>query len=458
MIQANNKGKIIRIGVVGLGYVGFTTALAFTSRGFEVICFDRDGSKVDSLNQGSSPYFEKGTDNLLDSAIVANLVVGVSSIGELVGRSDVTFICVGTPSSHDGKVDLDQVKTVSRELGVAIRSKRSYHHFIVKSTVPPGTTAGSVRDMLEVHSGKKYGVDFGLAMCPEFMKQGSALEDTFEPDRLVFGTVHEPTKQLLLSLYDDYDSPKLFVSPKTAEMIKYVSNSFLATKISFANEMANLCEMNGADVDLVFQGVGLDSRINPTFFRAGIGYGGSCFLKDVRGIINIADADGLDLKILKAVDEVNNTQYLRLIEILEEYGPLKSKTIALLGLAFKPETDDVRESRSLLVARRLLDRGAELRVYDPKAMDNFRKALGLTEDEMEKVHHSNSAVDALGGADAALLLTEWDEFNNLTERDFVENMNRPILIDGRRMFAQRFFHELEYRTIGAHKSTKYTEG
>ena len=433
----------VRVSVIGTGYVGFASALTFSARGFFTYCVDKVPGKIERINAGISPIYEPGADELLSKAISKGLIKGTTDPVRAVTETDITFICVGTPSDGSGRVDLGQIEAAARELGDVMRYHNKYHVFIVKSTVPPGTTAGVVGPIIEERSGKRTGKDFGLGMCPEFLKEGSAVKDSLYPDRLILGVSDERCERALRRLYRDFDCPKLVKDVTAAEMVKYCSNSFLATKISFANEFANLCEAMNVDVDDVFDGVGLDGRISPHFFRAGAGFGGSCFPKDVRGIIEAAKDRKVEMRILDAVMDVNECQYMRVIEKLERHGPVSGKTIAVLGLAFKPGTDDVRETRSLPIIRYLLEAGARVRAYDPEAAENF-KEFGLK----GEITYVPGWRDALRGADAVVISTEWPEFSEITERDMVELMTRPVVVDGRRIFVGREFGEVKYDTIG----------
>lgn len=433
-----------KISVLGSGYVGMATALTFSSRGYVTLCVDREADKVDNINIGIPPMFETGVAELTLEMVTKGVLRATTDLNEAVVESDITFICVGTPSGDDGRPDLSQVEGACIELGTALKRKDGFHVVIVKSTVPPGTTFETVRPLMERWSGKRAGRDLGIAMCPEFLKEGSALQDSLHPDRLIFGVMDGRTEEILREIYHDFNCAKLVRDITSAEMIKYCSNAFLATKISFANEFANLCERLGADVADVFEGVALDKRISPLFFNAGVGFGGSCFPKDVRGMISLAKDRGIDMKILNAVVEVNRGQFYSVIEKLEEYGTVVGKTVSVLGLAFKPGTDDVRETRSLPVIETLLLKGAQVKAYDPQAMDNFRK-LGVE----GSIIYTKDHREALKNSHAAIFLTEWEEFGNIKEEEFLQLMERPLIIDGRRIFISSGFRKVEYRAIGS---------
>ncbi len=332
--------------------------------------------------------------------------------------TDITFICVGTPSSSNGSINLEYVKSAAKEIGNVLTSKNNFHIVVVKSTVIPGVTEGVVKPIIE-ESGKKAFEDFGLATNPEFLREGSAFRDFFNPDRIVIGVKDNRTRMILEKLYSSFSCPKIFTDIKTAEMIKYISNAFLATKISFANEIGNICKRLSIDVYAVFKGVGLDHRINSAFFRAGIGFGGSCFPKDVKALIRFAEELGEDPRILRAVIEVNEKQPLRMIELLKKYFTnLKGKKIGVLGLAFKPGTDDVRESRAIPIVSELLNEGAIVVAYDPKAMGNFKRLF-------PQIEYAGSGDKVVRRSDAILIVTDWKEFEEL-------DYTGKIVIDGRR--------------------------
>jgi len=378
---------------------------------------DTDESKVAQLNSGKTPIYEPDLERLLQEN--HQKISATTDTRTAVLNSDITFICVGTPSNPDGSINLDFVLSASHDVGRALHDTPGYHVVIVKSTVLPGTTTGHVKDALEEVSGKKAFLDFGLASNPEFLREGSAVEDFLRPDRIVVGVSDSRSQQVLEELYADFTCPKLFSSIPVAEMIKYVSNASLATKISFANEIGNICKKHGIDTEEVFRGVGMDHRINPAFFRSGIGFGGSCFPKDVRALIARAQELGVDPKILRNVAEVNEEQPLKLITLLEKHVPeLKGKKIGVLGLAFKPDTDDIRDSRAIPIVEKLLQKGATVLAYDPMAMGNFKKIFPT-------INYASSARDVLA-ADAVLIATEWRDFENL-------DYSGKIVIDGRRV-------------------------
>jgi len=396
--------------------VGAITGACFAELGNEVVFVDNDPRKVSIISEGRSPIYEPGLEDVLQRNLER-----ISATGDTRGAvlsTDVTFICVGTPSREDGSIDLSFVEQVSRDIGDALKDKEG-HVVVVKSTVLSGSTENVVGRTMEEVSGKRAHAGFGLASNPEFLREGSAVHDVFHPDRVVLGTEDAMSLRVLEELYDPFDCPVLVTDIATAEMIKYVSNAFLATKISFANEVGNLCKHRGLDTAKVFEGVGLDHRISPQFFRSGIGFGGSCFPKDVRALLSQMHESGLSQGILDAVVAGNEAQPLRAVELLKGHLPdLKGKRVGILGLAFKPDTDDIRESRAVPIIERLLEEGAEVIAYDPLAADNF-KAL------FPAIAYASSAAEALD-SDAVIIATEWKEFEDL-------DYDGKTVIDGRRV-------------------------
>ena len=407
----------MKISIIGCGYVGAVTGACFAALGHDIVFVELDSDKIAAINAGRAPIYEPGLDELLQKH--SSGITATDDLADAVCHTEVTFICVGTPSRQDGSIDLTYVRSAAAEIGRILKEKRDYQTVIVKSTVLPGTAEGVVLPILEAESGKRGFLDFGLASNPEFLREGSALADFFMPDRIVIGASDDRSRCLLEELYSPIDCPKMITAIPVAEMIKYVSNAFLATKISFANEIGNICKQMGIDTAEVFRGVGMDHRINPAFFQSGIGFGGSCFPKDVRALIAKAEEVGVEPKILKDVIEVNEEQPLKLLELLTVHVPdLDRKTIGLLGLAFKPNTDDVRESRAIPIVETLLRKGATVLAYDPMAMGNFRKIY-------PQINYVSTAADALA-ADAVLITTEWKEFEDL-------NYSGKTVIDGRRI-------------------------
>ena len=407
----------MNISIIGCGYVGTVTGAGFAELGNDVTLVDIDENKVNTLNSARSPIFEPGLEKLITKNI--ERLHATMDLRE-IEYSDISFICVGTPSNDDGSIDLGYIKSAAEDIGKVLKNKTSFHLVVVKSTVVPGTTEEVVRPIIERASNKE---DFGVAMNPEFLREGSAVEDFFNPDRIVFGAEDESSKAILEELYESFNCLKLCTDIKTAEMIKYACNSFLAAKISFANEIGNVCKTLGIDTYNVFKGVGLDHRINPAFFRAGIGFGGSCFPKDVKALIAKAEQLGESPKILRAVVEVNEGQPLKMIELLRKHVPdLRGTRIGVLGLSFKPDTDDIRESRAVPVVERLIEEGATVIAYDPLAMDFFKRLFPLVE---------YASPEEVLNTDAVLIVTEWQEFESLDYRG-------RIVIDGRRVAKARY--------------------
>lgn len=411
----------ITLCIVGCGYVGCVTGVCFADMGCEVTLVDIDPCKVNSINEGQAPIYEPGLEHLIQKN--RKRLSATIDLKAAVREADLTFVTVGTPSNADGSIDLTYILHACEEIGSVLREKDGFPIVIIKSTVFPGTTDGRVRQILEDHSGKKAGIDFGLGSNPEFLREGNAILDFLNPDRIVIGADDIFTEDLLRKIYNSIDSPVFVTSVRTAEMIKYTSNAVLATKISFANEIGNLCKKLGVDSKTVFEGVGMDCRLNPAFFRTGIGFGGSCFPKDIKALIAGSRDIGENLKILNAVFETNELQPLKLLSILRHHVPdLHGKIIGVLGLSFKPDTDDIRESRAIPIVANLISMGASVVAYDPAAMENFEKIF-------PQVTYVPSAKDVLD-TDAVLILTEWRDFELL-------DYSGKIVIDGRRIEAAR---------------------
>jgi len=438
-----------RISVFGLGYVGLTFSTCLASKGFNVIGVDVDEVKVNSINLGELPFYEPGLKDLLSNVLSEKFFYATTSHSEAVLNSSVSFICVGTPSKPDGSIDLKYVEQVSSDIGMALKDKDEYHLIVVRSTVTPGTTRSLVKNVVEKYSGKTCGVDFGLCMNPEFLREGSAINDIFNSDRIVIGEFDSKSgdllKKLYVEFYGDNLPPILRTTIENAEFIKYANNAFLAMKISFINEIANICErIKGADVTVIAKGLGLDHRINPRFLNAGLGWGGSCFPKDVKALISFARKLDYNPLLLSAVNEVNKLQPYRAVEMAKKLiGDLKDRRIAILGLSFKPGTDDMRNAVSIKIINKLIEEGAIVIAYDPAAMDNAKRIFG------DSIEYASSIFDCLRDADCAILVTEWSEFRDLTPEDFIEHMRIPAVIDGRRMFhPKEFSSKLKFAAIG----------
>jgi len=440
---------LYRISIVGTGYVGLCTAVGFASKGYDVITSTYNPKKAELINKGTPPFFEPGLEELLKKAVSEGCLRCVLEREEAVLNTDITFIAVATPSQPDRRINLQHVQTSAREIGEALNKKSTYHLVVVKSTVVPGTAQNLVKPMLEKHSNKRCGTDFGLCMNPEFLREGSAIYDTLHPDRIIIGEHDKTSGDTLQNLYQEFCSeelpPIIRTNLPTAELIKYTNNAFLATKISLINEVANICEkIPSTDINIVANAIGLDPRIGPLFLSAGLGYGGSCLPKDVRALIALSKDLGYDPVLLNAVEEVNNTQPHKVIDLAKKLiGDLQGRRIAILGLAFKPNTDDVREAVSIKVINKLLEKRANPVTYDPVATTNAKKFLG------NRVEYASSAIECIKGADCCIIATEWDEFKQLKPEDFVKNMRVATVVDGRRIYdPEEYSRKLKFAAVG----------
>ncbi len=459
----------VKITITGTGYVGLVTAAVFADKGFSVVALDIDQDKVDAVNKGETFFFEPNLPPLIQRVVLKKkTLTATTNIAESLKSSDVTFICVGTPSLEDGSCDLQYIEQSARDIGRAIKEKNDYHLVIAKSTIVPGTTRNLIKKAIEEESGKKAGEGFGLCMSPEFLREGQSVHDTIYPDRIIIGEYDKKSGEMLEGIFrvlysekiDEFSKnweaiynkqvhcPKILrLSLETAECIKYANNSFLATKISFINEFANICErIDGVDINNVAKGIGFDFRINPNFLRAGAGFGGSCFPKDVRAIMKFAKDIDFEPNILKSVIDINTHQTKRMVELAEEkLETLSGKVVCILGLSFKPETDDMRNAPSIKIIEQLLSKNARIIAYDPKAMSEAKKKDSIG----DKITYANSIQDALKDSDICMLITEWAEFKNLEPKDF-KSMKNPILIDGRRIYEpEKFMKEgIRYSGIG----------
>ena len=438
----------MNISVIGTGYVGLITAITFAKKGHKVICVDISAERVDAINHAKPPFFEPGLDEYLRDLVGAHSLWATSNTEEAVNNSDMTFICVGTPHLPDGSQDLTYVTKCAKDIGAALKTKDGYHLVVVKSTVEPGTTKLTVLPLLCEAAGKEEGKEFSCAHNPEFLREGTALADSFNPDRIIMGVLDDSSRELLLDLYSNFECPKLVVDTNTSEMIKYASNAFLATKISFANEMANICQKLGVDVAEMFKGVTMDHRINPHFFNAGCGFGGSCFPKDISALIHVAKNQGVQTPLMNSVMSVNDVQPLKCLELAKTSGELSGKSVAVLGLAFKPGTDDVRETRALPLIQALLKEGAKVTGYDPQAIENFKKLLPEA-----SVEYTDDAYVAITGKDIAFVQCDWNEIRLLEPKKIKELMKTPVVIDGRRTFDPKIMegHGITYKAIGLGK-------
>ena len=439
----------MNIAIVGTGYVGLVSGTCFADTGANVTCIDVDEKKIERLNNGEIPIYEPGLDELVVKNVKAGRLKFSSDLASVLNDQEIVFSAVGTPPDEDGSADLKYVLQVAKTIG---ENLNRYLVVVTKSTVPVGT-ARKVRETIQAELDKR-GVDitFDVASNPEFLKEGNAIKDVMSPDRVVVGIESEKAKKPLTKLYKPFlinNFRVIFMDIPSAEMTKYAANSMLATRISFMNDIANLCELVGADVNMVRQGIGADTRIGRKFLYAGCGYGGSCFPKDVKALIKTADKAGYSMEVLKAVERVNERQkHVLFNKLVKAYGDekeLKGKTIALWGLSFKPETDDMRESTALVIIDSLLKAGCNIRAYDPVAMDECKRRLPDA-----PITYCRDMYDAVLDADAMLLLTEWKEFRLPTWAVIKKEMIRPLVIDGRNIFDIEELEEngFEYHCIG----------
>ena len=435
----------MNIAIVGTGYVGLVSGTCFAEMGVNVTCVDVNEEKIRSLQEGKVPIYEPG----LDEMVLRNQREGrlhfTTDLTSCLDDVEVVFSAVGTPPDEDGSADLQYVLEVARTVG---RNMNKYLVLVTKSTVPVGTAKkvkAAIQEELE-----KRGVDipFDVASNPEFLKEGAAIKDFMSPDRVVVGVESDRAKELMTRLYRPFllnNFRVIFTDIPSAEMIKYAANSMLATRISFMNDIANLCELVGADVNMVRKGIGSDTRIGSKFLYPGCGYGGSCFPKDVKALIKTAEKSGYEMRVLKAVEEVNEHQKTVLFEKLQKHYPsLSGKTIALWGLAFKPETDDIREATSLVMIDLLTKAGATVKVYDPVAMEECKRRVG------DKVLYAQDMYDAIIDADALLLLTEWKQFRLPSWKVLLRVMKAPLILDGRNIYDAQELEEMgfTYECIG----------
>ena len=437
----------MNIAIVGTGYVGLVSGTCFADTGVNVTCVDVDAAKIERLKNGEIPIYEPGLDQLVIKNVKAGRLKFTTDLASILNEQEIVFSAVGTPPDEDGSADLKYVLQVARTIG---QNLNRYLVVVTKSTVPVGT-ARKVRTAIQEELDKRgVNLSFDVASNPEFLKEGNAIKDFMSPDRVVVGVESERAKKLLSKLYKPFmlnNYRVIFMDIPSAEMTKYAANSMLATRISFMNDIANLCERVGADVNMVRAGIGSDTRIGRKFLYAGCGYGGSCFPKDVKALITTADDNGYSMEVLKAVERVNEKQKSVLFEKLQrafDGETLKGKTIAMWGLSFKPETDDMRESTALVMIRLLLEAGCTVRAYDPVAMDECRRRIG------DAVTYCRDMYDAVLDADALLLLTEWKEFRLPTWGVIRKAMKHPLVIDGRNIFDAEELeeNEFEYHCIG----------
>ncbi|MEP0766042.1 MAG: UDP-glucose/GDP-mannose dehydrogenase family protein [Fimbriimonadia bacterium] len=426
----------MNICVVGTGYVGLVTGVVFADLGNDVVCVDKDPNKIAMLKDGKSPIYEPGVEELIARGLAEGRLSFTTDLADACRWAEVVFIAVGTPSGEDGQPDLSQVEAVARSIA---HNMNGYKVIVNKSTVPVGT-GDWVREIL-LEEGAPEG-SFDVVSNPEFLREGSAVHDTLYPDRIVIGSSKRDASNKLVELYAPLERPMLITDLHSAEMIKYASNSFLAMKISFINAIANLCEACGADVAMVSKGMGADSRIGPQFLQAGLGWGGSCFPKDVLGLITVSNRLGYRFGLLEETYEINKEQPKRFMDKVRKHlGGLRGKTVAVLGLAFKPNTDDLRDAKSIELVRMLLDEGATVRAYDPVAMDGFRNLF-------PDLTYCHNPYEAAEGADAVLIVTEWNEFKQLNLERLRSVTRQPYLFDGRNIYDPNRAAKTGFRYFG----------
>jgi nucleotide sugar dehydrogenase len=443
-----------KVSILGTGFIGLCSAAAFASKGIKVIASTHNQKKAEMINEGNAPFYEANLQEMMNDIKkkTPELLQCLTNPVKSVLETDISMITQGTPMREDKSIDLSFIESTAKEIGEALKEKEKYHLVVVRSTVVPGTTRNLVGKMISDVSGKKPGKNFGLCMQPEFLAEGRSIEDTFNPDRIVIGEFDQKSGAMLQEFYEYFygdhlnNCPLLRMNLESAELVKYGNNCLLSTKISYANEFANFAQLvPNVDVSQVMKGVGLDYRINKRFLRAGAGFGGSCFHKDVNAIMAWAKSKGYDSRLLKAVLDINDDQAIKIVDIAEELaGKLEGKKVGLLGLSFKPGTDDMREAPSIRIINELRKRNiTNIIGFDPKAKETAKDALG------EKIQYADSIEDALNDSDCVILITEWDDFKNLTPDYFKKHMKTPNLVDGRRLFDyDKFNNSLPFRAIG----------
>lgn len=436
----------MKIAIVGTGYVGLVSGACFAEMGADVTCVDVDKRKIEMLHKGQIPIYEPGLEELVERNVADGRLHFSTDLGECLDQVKIVFSAVGTPPDEDGSADLRYVLEVAREFG---RKINQYTLLVTKSTVPVGTASKVKAAVSEELAKRGVDVPFDVASNPEFLKEGDAIDDFMKPDRVVVGVESDRAKELMERLYKPFmmnNYRMIFTDVASAEMIKYAANSMLATRISFMNDIANLCEIVGADVNMVRKGIGADARIGSKFLYPGCGYGGSCFPKDVKALIRTAEQQGYRMQVLEAVEAVNERQKGILFEKFERYfnGDVAGRSVAMWGLSFKPETDDMREAPSLVLIERLLAAGCKVRAFDPIAMDEARRRLG------DKIEYCSSKYDALEGADALMIVTEWKQFRLPNWSRVAELMKGRVVIDGRNIYDRQEVEAagLDYLRIG----------
>ena len=442
------------VSILGTGFIGLCSAACFAEKDIKVLASTHNQKKAALINTGKAPFYEAGLQEMMDdikknkTELLRCLLNPVKAVIE----TDISMITQGTPMREDKSIDLSFIESTAKEIGEALKAKDKYHLVVVRSTVVPGTTRNLVSKIIEEVSGKQPGKDYGLCMQPEFLAEGRSIEDTLHPDRIVIGEFDEKSGAMLQEFYEYFygdhliNCPILRMNLESAELVKYGNNCLLSTKISYANEFANFAELvPNVDISQVMKGVGLDYRLNSRFLRAGVGFGGSCFHKDVNAIKAWSKSKGYTSRLLEAVLDINDDQAIHIVDIAEELaGKLAERKVTLLGLAFKPGTDDMREAASIRVINELIKRGIkDIIGYDPKALKTAEEEIG------DKIKYADSIENALKDSECALLITEWDEFSTLTPDDFKKHMKTPNLVDGRRLYDYDTFNKaLPFRAIG----------
>jgi UDPglucose 6-dehydrogenase len=429
----------MKICMIGSGYVGLVTGVCLAEFGMEIVCVDKDKAKIETMQKGTSPFYETGLDDLMEKNIKEGRLSFSTDIGQGVRASQVIFIAVGTPANNDGSPDLSQVEAVAREIAAYMKD---YKIIVLKSTVPVGTgkwVKGVITEAV------KRAVPFDMVSNPEFLREGAAVEDFFRPDRIVIGAESERAIEVMKEIYNAFyliEAPFVITTIETAELIKYASNAFLATKISFINEIANLCERVGADVHDVARAMGLDGRIGRKFLHPGPGFGGSCFPKDTHALVHIGRKYNCEMEIVQSTIRVNERQKERMIEKIEEMvGDVRDKTIGILGLAFKPNTDDMRDASSISIIQGLHKKGARIKAYDPEAMEEAKKIL-------QDVTYCTGPYEVAEGSHAIVLLTEWNQFRLLDLERIKGLLKEPVFIDLRNVYEPLHMRELGFRYCG----------
>jgi len=435
----------VHIAVVGTGYVGLVSGAGLADFGMNVVCVDVDKEKIEKLKKGIVPFYEPGLEELVQKNLKAGRLSFTTDFKEAVKNSLVIFICVGTPPKPDGSADLSQIKEVALSLAEVIDE---YKVIVTKSTVPVGTNRW-IKELIDAN--KKHDVSVDVISNPEFLREGSAVEDFMHPDRVIIGGESAYAIAIIKDIYRPLylaETPFIITNLETAELIKYASNAFLATKITFINEIANFCEKVGADVTVVAKGMGLDPRIGAKFLNPGPGFGGSCFPKDVKALIHQGKIAGSPFKVLEAVIEVNEKQKLKAVDKLEDLiGDISGKVIGVLGLSFKPNTSDVRESPSLVVVPELIKRGAKVKVYDPVATEEFKKAVGDLD-----VEYTSTPIECAKDTEGLIILTEWNEFRFLNLAELKKVMKDPVLVDMRNIYEPSIVKKLGFKYAGVGRS------